>query len=157
MILVTGGSGLVGKAVEHFVTKGDGAAAATGEKWVFLSSKDADLRDRGETFALFERLRPTHVIHLAAFVGGLFRNLKYKVEFYRHNTRMNDNSKAGVALLVFAAELFQLLSIVGSLRGLPRVRRSQARVVPVNLHIPGQDRLPYRRDDDTCGAAPPVQ
>lgn len=98
----------MGKAVEHFVTTGDGAAAATGEKWFFLSSKDADLRDRGETFALFERLRPTHVIHLAAFVGGLFRNLKYKVEFYRHNTLMNDNSKAGVAILLCARKLAPL-------------------------------------------------
>ena len=44
-----------------------------------------------ETKAVFERVKPTHVIHLAAFVGGLFRNLKYKVEFYRYNTLMNDN------------------------------------------------------------------
>ena len=91
VILVTGGSGLVGKAVEHFVTIGSGAEEASTEKWIFLASKDADLRDRSQTFALFERLRPTHVIHLAAFVGGLFKNLKYKVEFYRHNTLMNDN------------------------------------------------------------------
>lgn len=72
----------MGKAVEAFV-KGAGAAEAAGEQWVFLSSKDADLRDRKETFALFEKHKPTHVIHLAAFVGGLFRNMKYKVEFYR--------------------------------------------------------------------------
>lgn len=83
VILVTGGTGLVGKAVEAFVTTGAGAADAAGERWVFLSSKDADLRDKAQTFALFEKLRPTHVIHLAAFVGGLFRNMKYKVEFYR--------------------------------------------------------------------------
>lgn len=82
VILVTGGSGLVGKAVEEYV-KGKGAADAVGEQWVFLTSKDADLRDRKETFALFEKYKPTAVIHLAAFVGGLFRNLKYKVEFYR--------------------------------------------------------------------------
>lgn len=44
-----------------------------------------------QTKAVFDRIKPTHVIHLAAFVGGLFRNLKYKVEFYRHNTLMNDN------------------------------------------------------------------
>ena len=83
VILVTGGSGLVGKAVQQFVTEGAGAADAAGEQWVFLTSKDADLRDKAQTFALFARLKPTHVIHLAAFVGGLFRNLKYKVEFYR--------------------------------------------------------------------------
>lgn len=82
VILVTGGTGLVGKAMEAYV-KGKGAGDAEGETWVFLSSKDADLRDRGQTFALFAKHRPTAVIHLAAFVGGLFRNLKYKVEFYR--------------------------------------------------------------------------
>ena len=81
-ILVTGGSGLVGKAVEEFI-KGKGAADAAEEQWIFLTSKDADLRDRAQTFALFEKYKPTAVIHLAAFVGGLFRNLKYKVEFYR--------------------------------------------------------------------------
>ena len=89
-ILVTGGTGLVGKAVAAYVA-GAGAADAAGETWVFLSSKDADLRDRAATFAVFAKHKPTHVIHLAAFVGGLFRNLKYKVEFYRDNTLMNDN------------------------------------------------------------------
>jgi FlaA1/EpsC-like NDP-sugar epimerase len=72
VILVTGGTGLVGKAVEEFVSKGAGALAAASEKWVFLSSKDADLRDRTQTFALFDRVRPTHVIHLAAFVSVVY-------------------------------------------------------------------------------------
>ncbi len=59
--------------------------------WVFLSSKDGDLRDRKATEAIFERVRPTHVIHLAAMVGGLFANMSKKVEFYRENMLMNDN------------------------------------------------------------------
>lgn len=83
VVLVTGGTGLVGKAVEDFVTRVSGAADAAGEQWIFLSSKDADLREKDQTFALFEKYKPYAVIHLAAFVGGLFRNLKYKVEFYR--------------------------------------------------------------------------
>ena len=33
------------------------------------------------TRALFERHRPTHVVHLAAMVGGLFKNMKYKLDF----------------------------------------------------------------------------
>ena len=33
------------------------------EQWYFASSKDADLRDRASTTALFEKLKPTHVIH----------------------------------------------------------------------------------------------
>lgn len=40
---------------------------------------------------LFEAHQPTHVIHLAAMVGGLFKNMKYKVEFWRDNVAMNDN------------------------------------------------------------------
>jgi GDP-L-fucose synthase len=31
-----------------------------------------------ETAAIFDKYQPTHVIHLAAQVGGLFANLKYK-------------------------------------------------------------------------------
>jgi GDP-L-fucose synthase len=87
VILVTGGTGLVGKAVEEVSKK----EPVEGEEWVFLSSKDGDLRDLAQTRAIFEKYKPTHVIHLAAFVGGLFRNLKYKVEFYRYNVLMNDN------------------------------------------------------------------
>lgn len=87
-VLVTGGTGLVGKAIEKVVREDPSSA---GEEWFFASSRDADLRDRASTTALFERVRPTHVIHLAAMVGGLFRNLKYKVEFYRENVLINDN------------------------------------------------------------------
>ena len=41
--------------------------------------------------AIFHKHRPTHVIHLAAFVGGLFRNMKYPVRFYNDNLSMNNN------------------------------------------------------------------
>ncbi len=47
--------------------------------------------DLKATEALFEKHKPTHVIHLAAFVGGLFRNMKYPVEFYNWNMAMNNN------------------------------------------------------------------
>lgn len=76
IVLVTGGTGLVGKAIEAVIKSEPGSVDDT---WFFASSKDADLRDRAQTRALFERVKPTHVIHLAAMVGGLFRNMKYKV------------------------------------------------------------------------------
>ena len=41
--------------------------------------------------ALFEKHRPTHVIHLAALVGGLFANMNANCDFYRNNMKMNDN------------------------------------------------------------------
>merc|ERR1719446_270189 len=39
---------------------------------------------------MFEKFKPTHVIHLAALVGGLFRNLKYNLDFFRQNSLIND-------------------------------------------------------------------
>ncbi|XP_037057791.1 GDP-L-fucose synthase-like [Peromyscus leucopus] len=78
-ILVTGGSGLVGRAIQKVVADG---AGLPGEEWVFVSSKDADLTDAAQTKALFQKVQPTHVIHLAAMVGGLFRNIKYNLDFW---------------------------------------------------------------------------
>ena len=89
IVLVTGGTGLVGKGIESFIA-GDSVAQEE-EEYIFLSSKDCDLRVKESTRATFEKYKPTHVIHLAAMVGGLFKNMKYKVEFYRENTIINDN------------------------------------------------------------------
>lgn len=40
-VLVTGGSGLVGRAIQHVIEQEGGAKE--GEEWIFLSSKDANL------------------------------------------------------------------------------------------------------------------
>jgi len=94
VILVTGGTGLVGKAIEH-VIKTEPENSRFGKKpdetWVFASSKEGDLRDPEQTRKLFEKYKPTHVIHLAALVGGLFKNMKYKLTFLRDNILINDN------------------------------------------------------------------
>mmetsp|Transcript_3980 Transcript_3980/g.7943 ORF Transcript_3980/g.7943 Transcript_3980/m.7943 type:complete len:324 (-) Transcript_3980:135-1106(-) len=87
VVLVTGGTGLVGKAIEDFLATEE----STPEKWIFLGSKDGDLRNRADTEAIFEKHKPTHVLHLAAKVGGLFANMKHKVEFFRENILINDN------------------------------------------------------------------
>lgn len=91
VVMVTGGTGLVGQGIKEFVTGNDNKNTKEGETWVFLSSKDGDLIDRKATEAIFEKHKPTHVIHLAAKVGGLFANMTEKVEFYRENIIMNDN------------------------------------------------------------------
>jgi GDP-L-fucose synthase len=80
VIMVTGGSGLVGSGIRMYVEQSD---ARPDEEWVYLSSKDGDLRDRKDTEAIFEKYKPTHVIHLAAKVGGLFANLSQKVSLYQ--------------------------------------------------------------------------
>lgn len=43
-------------------------------------------RNMEETRAVFQKHRPTHVIHLAAMVGGLFRNMKYNLDFWVSST-----------------------------------------------------------------------
>ena len=91
VILVTGGTGLVGKGIEEALETRALAKRKEDETWIFLSSKDCDLLSRDATFALFERFKPTHVIHLAAKVGGLFANMAANVTFFRENVLMNDN------------------------------------------------------------------
>jgi len=47
VILVTGGSGLVGKAIEHVINtepEGSKFGKLPGEKWIFAKSADGDLR-----------------------------------------------------------------------------------------------------------------
>ncbi|KAG0175192.1 GDP-L-fucose synthase [Apophysomyces sp. BC1034] len=93
VILVTGGSGLVGAAIK-WVIENDGSerfGKRAGETWVFLTSKDGDLSNTEQTKAIFEKYKPTHIIHLAAMVGGLFKNMKYKADFMRQNMLINDN------------------------------------------------------------------
>jgi len=94
VILVTGGRGLVGKAIEHVVeTEPEGSrfGKKPGETWIFVGSVDGDLREAEQTRKLLEKYKPTHVIHLAALVGGLFKNMKYKLTFLRDNILINDN------------------------------------------------------------------
>ncbi|KAF8556629.1 epimerase-domain-containing protein [Imleria badia] len=94
VVLVTGGTGLVGKAIEYVIEnepQGSRFGKQPGEKWIFANSRDADLRDPQQTLQLFEKHQPTHVIHLAALVGGLFANRERKMTFLRDNMLINDN------------------------------------------------------------------
>jgi GDP-L-fucose synthase len=81
-VLVTGASGLVGKAL----------TALPGVEWIGVCSGDADLREVGEVRALFKKHMPFDgVIHLAANVGGVFKNMAQPVEMYEDNMLMNTN------------------------------------------------------------------
>uniref|UniRef100_A0A4W4F5C5 NAD-dependent epimerase/dehydratase domain-containing protein n=1 Tax=Electrophorus electricus TaxID=8005 RepID=A0A4W4F5C5_ELEEL len=105
-VLVTGGSGLVGKAIERIVMEEGGARE--GEEWIFLSSKDADLTNAAQTRAIFKKHHPTHVIHLAAMVGGLFRHLRQNLDFWRQNVAINDN-------VLHTAHEFDVVKVVSCL------------------------------------------
>ena len=87
VILVTGGSGLVGMGIQKIIS----TDKREDEEWIFISSKDADLLNKEETFAAFEKYKPTHVIHLAALVGGLFAHMGNICDYFGSNLMMNDH------------------------------------------------------------------
>ena len=85
-ILITGGTGLVGYALKNISNNYDDKY-----DFIFISSKDCDLTNFDSTNALFEKYKPEYVIHLAACVGGLYKNMNYKVEMFEKNIQINFN------------------------------------------------------------------
>jgi len=83
-ILITGGTGLVGFALNNNLKQ-------TNYTYVCLGSKDCDLTHIDNVVSLFDKHKPDIVIHLAAFVGGLFRNMNFKVDMFEKNTIINYN------------------------------------------------------------------
>jgi len=88
-ILVTGGSGLLGRGLQYAVELDKMAKQKF--RFVWLSSKDGDLRDREQVKQIFDKYRPCNVVHLAARVGGLYANMNDQIGFLRDNLLMNDN------------------------------------------------------------------
>lgn len=79
-ILVTGGKGMVGKAVESFIPNA-----------MFVGSRDYDLRSPSATEKMFTDLKPKYIIHLAAKVGGVKGNKTYVADFFTDNILINTN------------------------------------------------------------------
>ena len=79
-ILVTGGTGMVGKYLQDILPEA-----------VYIGSKDFDLRNKNEVRDMFKQHKPTNVIHLGAKVGGILENLAYPGDFYNDNTLINTN------------------------------------------------------------------
>ena len=90
IILVTGGHGLVGSAIEE-VIHNDCNYQSEDEEWHFISSKDGDLRSAADTEKIFQKYKPTLVVHLAASVGGLFKNLANQASMFGDNILINHN------------------------------------------------------------------
>ena len=83
-ILVTGGTGLVGNAIKTI-------SHNYNYEFIFVSSKEYNLLNMDETKNLFEKYKPTFVIHLAGYVGGLYRNMNNKVVMLENNLLINFN------------------------------------------------------------------
>ncbi len=77
-ILITGGTGLVGKYLQYYLKDG-----------IYLGSRDYDLTKEDQVIAMYEKYRPNVIIHLAAKVGGIADNIQYPFEYYEDNLLMN--------------------------------------------------------------------
>jgi len=85
IILVTGGTGLVGNAIRNI------SNSYPESTFVFVSSSMFDLSRIEETQKMFLTYQPDTVIHLAACVGGLYKNMNNKVEMLEKNVQINFN------------------------------------------------------------------
>lgn len=84
-IIITGGSGLVGtgiRSISHRYNQ---------YEFVYISSREYDLTSMEKTREMFETYKPYYVIHLAACVGGLFKNMSDKVKMLEDNLMINFN------------------------------------------------------------------
>ena len=79
-ILITGGSGMLGKALKTLVPEA-----------MTISSLDYDLRSIEEVHNLFQDFQPEYVYHLAAKVGGIKDNSENNGIFFRDNLLINTN------------------------------------------------------------------
>lgn len=98
-ILITGGTGLMGQALASTLKH-------QGYKNIYsLSSQDIDLTNLDMTIGLFQKIKPTHVFHMAAAVHGIMGNLQNKGSIFLKNILINTN-------VIEAARLLNVKKIV---------------------------------------------
>jgi GDP-L-fucose synthase len=96
-ILVTGGSGLVGKYLKKILPDA-----------IYISSKDYDLTTEIGVQKMFLKHKPNVVIHLAARVGGIIDNISHPAEYFTQNVLMN-------TLLIHYAKKYKVERFIGIL------------------------------------------
>ena len=84
-ILVTGGTGMVGNAIREI------SKNYSDYKFIYISSEEYDLTDMFSTEKMFSNYKPNFVIHLAACVGGLYKNMSQKIDMFEKNLQINYN------------------------------------------------------------------
>ncbi len=77
-ILVTGGSGMVGKSLKKIMPDA-----------IYLSSKDYNLTSETEVWKMLDDTDPDAIIHLAAKVGGIIDNINKPADYFTENVLMN--------------------------------------------------------------------
>mgnify|MGYP001411222929 CR=1 FL=1 len=96
-ILITGGSGLVGKYLKKILPNA-----------IYISSKDYDLTTEDGVRRMFLKHKPHVVVHLAAKVGGIIDNLNRPAEYFTRNVLMN-------TLMIEYSRVFRVKTFIGVL------------------------------------------
>ncbi|MGC5703633.1 GDP-L-fucose synthase [Pseudomonas sp. NFXW11] len=102
-ILLTGGSGMVGRNVLEHPSISDFEVLAP-------SSSELDLRDFGAIQAYLDQHKPDMVIHAAGKVGGIQANIKAPVSFLLDNLDMGRN----IVWASYQAKIKQLINLGSS-------------------------------------------
>lgn len=87
-VLVTGGSGMVGQSIKTLILHNE---EYIDYNFHFISSSDYDLRDIIQVENCFKERKYDEIIHLAAIVGGLYKNIKHNLEMLLDNLKINMN------------------------------------------------------------------
>ncbi len=86
-VIITGGTGLVGSALK--------LNADSSINCIQLNSKNADLKDYNQSLKIISEIHNSTpisiIIHCAARVGGLYRNMREPVEMMNDNLLINTN------------------------------------------------------------------
>lgn len=98
-ILITGSTGMVGRALVRNLTKNF-------TQLFTPTHAELDLRDQAAVLNYFQQHQPDYVFHLAAIVGGIHANNTYPAKFIYDNTQMHCNvleaaHRVGVKKLLF--------------------------------------------------------
>ena len=99
-ILITGGGGLVGRALKKVIEYNNNIYGDLLKydlvyhdellyNYIYLTSKDGDLTKEENVKRIFELHKPDIVVHLAANVGGLYKNMYKRAEMFEDNILMN--------------------------------------------------------------------
>jgi GDP-L-fucose synthase len=89
-ICCTGGNGMIGKNIQELIPD------YNEHEFIFLNrslnnENSVDLTDRLEVISYFEKNLFDYIIHLAADVGGLFKNLNGNASMFSNNIKINEN------------------------------------------------------------------
>jgi len=82
MILVTGGSGIVGQHLKKYLEN---------IEYIMPTSEKCNLKSEEDISNILSKYKPTTIIHLAAKVGGLFDNIVNQYDYFYTNLKINTN------------------------------------------------------------------